>query len=141
MFPTHPGKTGAEPDHRSADAQTRDSRAAPGEGADNQEVGADASPPVSADPVRRAIEQTAGSRAFFHRLVRWFIPRPDAGNLIEKLVLLFSRVAVALSTIGLLVGGWISMERYQARMAAKAEAEAEAVAPSDAQPTDGSQAR
>lgn len=156
MSSTRPEKTGAKPDHRPADAQTADSRAEPGAGPGIRASGAGTSP-VFTDPVRRAIGQTAGSRAFFHRLARWFIPRPDAGSLIEKLVLLFSRVAVAVSTIGLLVGGWISMERYQARMAAKAAAEAGAPsgqhAPKregtearaderkDAQPTEGSQAR
>lgn len=156
MSSTRPEKTGAKPDHRPADAQTADSRAEPGAGPGTRASGAGTSP-VFTDPVRRAIGQTAGSRAFFHRLARWFIPRPDAGNLIEKLVLLFSRVAVAVSTIGLLVGGWISMERYQARMASKATVSAGAASGRDTQkteatkvppderqgdkPTEGSQAR
>lgn len=78
---------------------------------------------------QRAIDETSASQAFFKRLMRWFLPRTkqaDTGSVVEKLVLLFSKLAVAISTIGLLVGGWISMERYQARMAAKANAGAAA---------------
>lgn len=78
------------------------------------------------DQTRRAIDETPASRAFVRRLMRCFLPRTaqaDTGTVVEKLVLLFSKLAVAISMIGLLVGGWISIERYQARMAEKAGAD------------------
>ncbi|MDO5102703.1 MAG: hypothetical protein Q4D91_07375 [Lautropia sp.] len=79
--------------------------------------------PPLVDETRRAIDETPASQAFFRRLTRWFLPRPqqaDTGSLVEKLVLLFSKLAVAISMIGLLVGGWLSMERYQANLAKRA---------------------
>ncbi len=70
------------------------------------------------DPV---LKRTASGQAFVRTLLRWVTPGRKGGDLVERLVLAFSRLAVLLSTLGLMYGGWVSVERWQARQQAAAD--------------------
>lgn len=57
----------------------------------------------------------ADARRFMRKLFERVTPGRKSSNLVENLVLLFSKVAVLVSMLGLLYGAWISAERYGAR--------------------------
>lgn len=72
--------------------------------------------------LKTVLDSNPGSRAFVSRLFGWFSAAPapaSSVSLVEKLVLLFSRLAVLLSMAGLLYGAWISVERWEERQAAR----------------------